>query len=77
MHEKRDVPGHLGLDHVSKSEEFSGGPSIVHALERCEDTEPSQKWCTYWERDWVPGAGCARMCTRRRPVCCVWFFVYI
>ena len=33
----------------SIGEEFSGGPSIVHALERCEDTEPSQKWCTYWE----------------------------
>ena len=31
----------------------------------------NQKMAASRKRPMVPGAGCARMCTRRRPVCCV------
>ena len=33
-----------------KSEEFSEVPPLVIEIPRCEDTEPSQKWYTFWER---------------------------
>ena len=40
----------------SIGEEFSGGPSIVHHLQQCENARFSHSCCTFWDPESPPRA---------------------